>query len=466
MNDLHVLTLRDSYHKGVNDIASEFYLPCMSAAKSYDRAVGFFSSTIYILAWPALRDFVQRGGRIRLLCSPFLAAQDTAAIELGYTAKTEESVGQLLREEISGMLKDSNLQKPTRLLAALVAIGVVEIKIVFLEPHADGRAKGILHDKVGIFSDEGGNVVVFKGSMNETWLGLAADGNIESIDVFASWAGPDAVRRVDTHVEYFRSLWENSYPMVTVRRFPEIARAELMKAADIEHWTDLADEILREMASASAIQGEIRLSGPEPRAHQLAALDGWFRQNRRGILEHATGSGKTLTAILAMRDSMKRSEVPIVLVPTQVLLDQWVSDITDAFGMAGVQLLCCGAGHAQWKDQDLLRIWSKPSPNHRVIIATVQTASSDEFLGSLTQGSHLFLIADEVHRLGSPKNQRILTIQSGPRLGLSATPRRAGDPVGTQAVFDYFGGIVEPPFTLRDAIRAKLLTPYMYHPRT
>ena len=97
MNDLHVLTLRDSYHKGVNDIASEFYLPCMSAAKSYDRAVGFFSSTIYILAWPALRDFVQRGGRIRILCSPFLAAQDTAAIELGYTAKTEESVGQLLR---------------------------------------------------------------------------------------------------------------------------------------------------------------------------------------------------------------------------------------------------------------------------------------------------------------------------------------------------------------------------------
>ena len=166
----------------------------------------------------------------------------TLYLAMGDTAKTEESVGQLLREEISGMLKDSNLQKPTRLLAALVAIGVVEIKIVFLEPHADGRAKGIFHDKVGIFSDEGGNVVVFKGSMNETWLGLAADGNIESIDVFASWAGPDALRRVDTHVEYFRSLWENSYPIVSVRRFPEIARAELMKAADIEHWTDLADE--------------------------------------------------------------------------------------------------------------------------------------------------------------------------------------------------------------------------------
>ncbi|WP_416050413.1 helicase-related protein [Cupriavidus basilensis] len=54
-------------------------------------------------------------------------------------------------------------------------------------------------------------------------------------------------------------------------------------------------------------------------------------------------------------------------------------------------------------------------------------------------------------------------MESGPRLGLSATPVRAGDPVGTAVVFDYFDGVVPPPFTLYDAIKSGTLTQYAYH---
>ena len=57
-----------------------------------------------------------------------------------------------------------------------------------------------------------------------------------------------------------------------------------------------------------------------------------------------------------------------------------------------------------------------------------------------------------------------MSIKSGPRLALSATPRRYGDPEGTQAIFDYFGDIVPPPFTLKDAIDSGVLTKYMYYP--
>ena len=65
---LRDLKLATSYHKGINDIAEEFYLPCMQSAIKYDRAVGFFNSTIYTIAWTALKDFVERGGKIRIIC--------------------------------------------------------------------------------------------------------------------------------------------------------------------------------------------------------------------------------------------------------------------------------------------------------------------------------------------------------------------------------------------------------------
>ena len=99
----------------------------------------------------------------------------------------------------------------------------------------------------------------------------------------------------------------------------------------------------------------------------------------------------------------------------------------------------------------------------RIVLATVQTASTSPFLSLCSAGSHLFIIADEVHRLGSGQARRLLSIDSGPRLGLSATPERAGDGIGTAAILDYFHGVVPPPFTLDDAIAAGALTPYVYN---
>ena len=74
------------------------------------------------------------------------------------------------------------------------------------------------------------------------------------------------------------------------------------------------------------------------------------------------------------------------------------------------------------------------------------------------------LIADEVHELGSTENSKAMTIESGARLGLGATPQRYGDTAGTLKIFDYFGPVVPPPFTLVDAIRQGRLVPYEYHP--
>src|SRR6185437_8376206 len=218
---LNDLPLAFAYRKGTNDIANEFYLPCHAAAISYDRAVGFFSSSIYVIAWPSLRQFVDRGGRIRLICSPVLSGQDQEAMAEGHAAVDENEVGIQLRDEVRRLLASPSLSKPTRVLAALVATGALSIKIAFVSRDSDPRSQRIFHDKLGIFRDSAGHVVVFKGSMNETWTGLSADGNLESVDVFVSWGGEREAVRVDDESRYFEDLWVDRYPSVSVRAFPD-----------------------------------------------------------------------------------------------------------------------------------------------------------------------------------------------------------------------------------------------------
>jgi len=467
MSGLADLPLKTDYRKGRDDIAQDFYLPCMRIAGEYDRAVGFFNSAIYVIAWPSLKDFVARKGKMRLICSPVLPPRDIEAIEAGYSERFEEDNGEKLRDDIRYMLGTPYLYKPTAVLAALIALEVVDVRIAFMKKTP--RHERLFHDKLGLFRDGFGNAVAFKGSMNETWAGLSADGNLESVDVFLSWEHAREAKRVKEHEDYFDALWENQCEIegVTVRKFPEIARSELLSAADATRWPDLVDEICREMEAAERFEAGQTGGGKMLRPHQSGALKAWEDQGRRGIFEHATGSGKTFTAVCAMRDALRRREVPVIVVPSELLLEQWYGELLENLPEAKPQILRCGAGHTKWREDGLVGAWTRAgSETPRVVLATMQTAAMPEFRTAVRQGNHLFLVADEVHRVGSPNHQQILSLDTGPRLGLSATPRRAGDPEGTERILDYFNGIVPPPFLLRDAIESGALTPYFYHVHT
>lgn len=455
------LELLPHYTKTRHDIADDFYLPVMEQAMTYDRAVGFFSSSVYVLAWPALKAFVERRGRMRLVCSPILSPDDVDALGEGYSERVGEKVAGQLKEEVERMLADPQMERPTRVLASLVALGVIDVRIAFMGPRTEPEYRRLFHDKVGILRDSSDDTVAFLGSMNETWSGLSPDGNIESIDVSISWDGERDVQRIASYVEYFEDLWENRCKHVTVKPFPDTAREELIQAADPKNWPDLVEDIARELRPAQ------RVAESSSRAklyhHQRTALQAWEQNGRRGILEHATGSGKTYTATEAIRESLGKSEVPIVFVPSQLLLRQWQKALEDSLADVKPSVLLAGDSHTKWRSERLLRIWTGQGTKPRIVLATMQTGTTPEFLGDLRQGQHLLIVVDEVHRIGSNENRKLLSVESGPRLGLSATPVRAGDPVGTEMVMSYFRGVVSR-FTLSDAIAANILTPYMYHP--
>lgn len=462
MKRLDELDLLTSYYKGQHDIANDFYIPCMNRSNNYDRAVGFFSSSIYMISWPCLKDFVLRGGKIRIICSPLLSKNDLLAIEEGYELRKLKNQKELI-DDIDRTLKDPQLRKPAQILATLVSLGVVDFRIAFVK-HMHPKHKRIFHDKVGIFKDCFGNMVAFTGSMNETWHGLSPDGNLESIDVNVTWYDEREKQRVLEKVQYFEALWDNQYPEAEVEEFPKIAKEKLHNAAKGQEWEQLLDEVISEMNSIVNLTAEPWVGGRIPRPHQSQALKSWLDQGRRGILEHATGSGKTFTALCAIRNSLERGEVPFILVPSDLLLKHWYKEITESYKDLDIRILLCGGGNSNWK-KGLLRPWTKPSDRDKpkIVLATLKTAYSDEFLNNIYQGDHLFIVVDEVHRIGSAKYRKILSLNSGPRLGLSATPRRAGDPEGTKKIFDYFGDIIQPPFTLQDAIKAGALTPYIYN---
>jgi superfamily II DNA or RNA helicase len=465
MNSLASLHLKQAYHKPEDDIAAAFYLPCMAASVRYDRAVGYFSSAIYALAWPSLRGFVEQGGQIRLICSPVLSTQDASAMINGYAAReTEEGVA--IKEEFQRLLATEGTHKPAKILASLVALNVVNIRIAWVGDVSGGKQKRLFHDKVGIFSDGYGNNVAFKGSMNETWPGLSLDGNLESVDVFLSWAGDREYERVRDEKSYFDRLWANDFPGVTTVPLPDVARGELVAASDPEHWKELVEEVCVEIKVASSWSPEAKSGGRAPRPHQVAALNEWTARGRRGIFEHATGSGKTFTALCAIKKSFERHEVVLVLIPSDLLLRQWAAELRAMFDAMGLRLLICGGGHTDWREDGRLRAWTRSGAGApRVVLATIQTASTDEFLQSCRGGAHLFMVADEVHRLGATQARKIFALDSGARLGLSATPVRSGDAEGTAAIFAYFEGVVPPPFTLVDAIKSGALTPYAYNVR-
>ncbi|MFE0754302.1 DEAD/DEAH box helicase family protein [Inquilinus sp. NPDC058860] len=445
VGDLAASEFLTEYRSLKDNPIGSFYRRCLRESILYRRAVGYFRSSVFLVIGSSIVEFARRGGTIRLICSPELDPDDIDSIALGY-ARRSERIAETIVDQFDSLLADPRTAQPARVLATLIATGTLEVKLAM---RAD--RKGLYHEKIGIFGDGYGNCVSFKGSANETWSGWDGDGNFESIEVFCSWRGGLEAERVRRHEVHFESLWSEEDPDVEVFPFPTSAVAHLKKAA---------------FARLDHVEIE-QLPLPKRRSalpHQSAAIQAWAGQGYRGIFQHATGSGKTYTAILAIREHAARGLPTLILVPSRLLLEQWAEEVRDELPNAA--LLLAGGGHDRWRRPRRLRGMTDrdPSLGSRVVLATMQTASMAEFISNVVSGDHLLVVADEVHQIGSPQNSSVLTIEAGRRLGLSATPKRYGDPDGTARIMEYFGTVVPPPITLIDAIRSGRLVPYEYYP--
>jgi superfamily II DNA or RNA helicase len=456
MNDvtrsLRSVSYMENYSSSASSLLNEFYIPSLSNAVAYDRATGYFTSAVLTLAPIAFSDFAAIGGKIRLLCSPHLTEADANAI-LSLAGERQPTPLEVAASSLASLAHGNDLEaRAVTCLRAMIDAGVLEIRFV-----TAGRS-GLFHDKIGVFTDGFGATVSFIGSANETaaaWSGFA---NHEQIEVFRSWIGADDERRCARHAEQFDETWHGLRRGLNVTSSEDAATVirSVVSAEPLEH-------IVRGLRDATR-RAEFQPDVIPLRDHQKEVLKSWEANDHKGIVGFATGGGKTRVALEAIRRWTLTGRPALVLVPTEMLHEQWAAEISGLLPKAVV--LPAGAGNSRdgWSRRLADYTVDDTSLGQRIVLATYQTAATDHFLELLRTGEHLLIVGDEVHRVGAADTRRILEqVEAGGRLGLSATPARFGDPAGTRELFSYFGEILNPEFTLADALEANVLVPYEYN---
>ena len=459
MGSLRSLTLRLDYRSSHGALVDEFYVPCLEQSSVYWRAAGFFTSRSLALAAAGLTAFIEAGGTMRMIASPRLEPEDFEALARGYAAREDLAARALLRA-FEDAKADLIVRERLGYLAWLVSEERLDFRVVMRLDSA-----GMYHEKFGIFFDAEDDAVAFTGSANETWGGLT--GNFEGIDVFPSWTGDRL--RVQRKVDAFTQLWEGQTPGTVTLELAEAVRERLLdfrpssrpsrpRASQPKPENEAADMPLHDEAEGTSIQ---------LRGYQHEAIDAWLNAGGRGVLEMATGTGKTITALAAAQRALsERGRAMLVVVaPFIHLVDQWAGEMR-RFGLYPVR--CYGAS-ATWggrlADQvDLVRLGADRMVACVGTHQSLRSPAMREALGRVGPHTTTMLIADEVHHLGSAQSFKPLSTYSfSYRLGLSATPNRWLDPEGNERLHDYFGETVYE-FGLSRAMSEGFLTPYEYKP--
>jgi hypothetical protein len=442
------LPFKLSYRTGRDDLVRDFFVPCLEAAVLYRRAAGYFTSAGLALAARGVASLALRRGRMRLVVSPHLEADDIAALE-----RAKENPAGALRSIAARTLaeiEDALVKDRLNALAWLAAARLLEIKLAIRVSAQGGYSRGLFHAKTGVFSDDAGNHVSFSGSANETAGGLVE--NFEHLDVFRSWQ--DQEGRVQAAIDDFEALWTGSTPGLRVFEFSQAGQDLLERYRNPDRPPPGIDpDQIREPGSSRTLTPYI---GLELRTYQKDAIRAWSKAGGRGVFAMATGSGKTFTALVLASKVAERTR-PLVLVvvcPFINLCRQWIREVATF----GVDPVPCFEGRQRWQvrlEEGYQRL-AAGLDQVLVIVATNATFQSDAFQCRLRPrvdagNLHHLLIADEVHNLGADQARSALPDGIALRLGLSATPERHFDPAGTAAVLDYFGPIVYQ-YTLSPAI--------------
>jgi len=201
------------------------------------------------------------------------------------------------------------------------------------------------------------------------------------------------------------------------------------------------------------------------RQYQQEAIASWFANNGRGTLKMATGSGKTITALAIACELYQQINLQVLLVvcPYRHLVTQWAREC-EKFNL---QPILAFENLRTWQSQLSTQIYNLRSGSQKfvTVITTNSTLIGDGFQSQLKYfPAKTLIIGDEAHNLGAPKLEESLPRRVGLRLALSATPERYFDDLGTQSLFDYFGPVLQPEFSLRDAIACGALVHYLYYP--
>ena len=440
-----------------DSLGEDVLIPAFGRAERVDCMAGFFSSAVLASLAPGLATYLSESNRnLRMVISPVLRTEDQQAIEEGVRARDE--VAARLLDDV--LLTEDLLQQHTlRCLAWLIRDRRLDIRVALMKD-------AIFHPKVWLFQSDD-DVVAVHGSSNATLRGLTR--NIEQMTVSKSWQ--DATQRylADRLTLEFKDHWQGHTDNCVVIALPEATKRKLVATYGSGSTpTEAEMRRLYRRASGSEKSDATCHDLKEPRfnvptwmhyedgafAHQGKAVAAWCTAGYRGVLEMATGSGKTFTSLIAAHRLYKQRRPLLVVVatPRVPLVQQWCREV-EVFGLRPESLAVNAGPRGRSRHLQRLRRRVQLGPHDvHVLVVSHDMLCLRDFQERIEEfPCERLLIADEVHNLGRQQFRDAPPTFFEHRLGLSATPIRQYDEKGTEAIADFFGPVVFH-FGLEEAI--------------
>lgn len=435
-------------------LLDSFYIPVLSQSIKYRRLTGYFSSRCFTIAARGIETFINNGGKMEMITGHVMTAEDINAINEGEIQKIEKGLIDIIESIPEGIERDH-----VKLLGWLVAKGLLDIKIAIV----NDSGNPIFHKKIAYFEDIDGNKMITQGSINESKM--AYTDNDESFSVYRGWIAGQR--------EYFEAYTQRLNKYFTEKRvgkthiisIPDAVKDKLIEISpNNEGELDSLYRRIRTFINSGNNSSSLEIEDlikviplTEEWRHQVEASNKFIKK-QNGVLEMATGTGKTMTAYRIINSLVREDKINSIIIATfgNDLLDQWYEGINNGLQKEAIIYRYYG-GHNELTQFELCSKFKILILNWDNLVKL--TKSKLEHTKSL-------IIIDEIHGFGALKLRDRLSGKISLfsyRLGLSATPERNYDEDGNQFITNEIGEVIYR-FTLKDAIERGILCEFDYYP--
>lgn len=478
------------------EIGVDFIEPCLSLSRYYRRNLGSFSSQSLKWYISSIQHFVNNDVRIEILCHPQI---DMITQKVLIEMESEEKRNKYINNEIidKQLLKAAGIRKndsglkygwQEEFLCYLIANEILEIRFAVplgrIKPKDQLSGKYIelddlkknsyknskqgvsdellhtaqFHTKLGYFKFKDGRELTFNGSANESKN--AYEDSIESIDVFKGWETDFEKNKILSHKKNLQEDWncttEEDEKNLCFRTFKMGEEAfSLIKSRSTHERPTPRTPTPPPNGDGKDLSHKYR--------HQDEAVEEFLKEEN-GILEMATGTGKTRTAGKIINKLFDQDKIDQFIVTCYGvdLLKQWKGIFDNKEEPESILLRNKNIRITKGKEA---REHFTLKPKNRGLLVSIDDAHNAINGLSLEQLSRTLIVYDEVHNLGTENRLSRLDdtyLSIGYKLGLSATPDKGEFKQEiTEKLKKYVGEIIYK-FGIEDAIKRGILCEFKY----
>ena len=487
-----IQNLKVSYDSGFGDnLGKDFYSPCLEHCKEYKRMTGEFTSSVIFDWGRALLKVLNNNEDkciVKIIANPSLNQYDLDTLKQTLKYKNDEDfwskMSENIFEEAENLVNkelDRQVEREIKLKIFSYLISTKKLILKFGFPKHVPRP-GMFHVKRGIFYFEDGLKVGFNGGPNESHGGHEL--NIEGIDVHTNLTGEN--EHINDSEEKFELAWNDKAPGFLTKPLSQKTLDKIKVNAPstkfeldqiIKKAYDKKKDSLGDLLDDEQIEKLKKISlGPieeKKEDYLIVSEKKWEFQKRAreifidkkwGILEMATGTGKTRTALSIATQLINEKKINKIIIQMKGtdLINQWKDNI-NSWVNSKINRQVNFLESTKYKDE--LDSFLLNFNNPEVDLLLIRQSGLSSLLNKLEDYDleKTLIIHDEVHDLSAEQiSQNIAGKQKrfGYKLGLSATISDKYNPEKASFLFNEIQGSGDRAifeYTLTEAIKDGVL---------